>query len=144
MTVAELPGWISVEDRLPEKRGRYLCWFGKNTFCVGADIATYLPEWHGFGVLESNTVLQNVTHWMPLPAPPEVRGMDEYERDRLIRGLKYCSESGKLCYRIQDDGHYDCCPYFTDDHCTTSITKDALALIRELENLINAEEDDRK
>ena len=70
--------------------------------------------------------------------------MDEYDRDRLMRGLKYCSESGKLCYRIQDDGQYDLCPYFTDDRCTTSITKDALALIRELESLIHAEEDDRK
>lgn len=64
-------GWISVQDRLPEERGRYLCWFGKNTLCVGADIATYLPEWHGFGILETDTVLQNITHWMPLPEPPE-------------------------------------------------------------------------
>lgn len=72
----EMPGWISVQDRLPEERGRYLCWFGKNTFCVGADIATYLPEWHGFGILESDTVLQNITHWMSLPEPPEEVGGD--------------------------------------------------------------------
>ena len=66
-----MPEWVSVKDRLPEERGRYLCWFGKNTLCVGADIATYLPEWHGFGILETDTVLQNVTHWMPLPKQPE-------------------------------------------------------------------------
>lgn len=71
------PRWVSVEDRLPEERGRYLCWFGKNVFCVGADIATYLPEWHGFGRLETDTVLQNITHWMPLPEPPEEVGNDE-------------------------------------------------------------------
>lgn len=69
-------GWISVKERMPEKRGRYLCWFGKNTLCVGADIATYLPEWHGFGILETDTVLQNVTHWMPLPEPPEGVSVD--------------------------------------------------------------------
>ncbi len=32
------PRWISVEDRLPEEPGRYLCWFGKNTFAIGASI----------------------------------------------------------------------------------------------------------
>lgn len=71
MDAPTVGGWISVQDRLPKERGRYLCWFGKNTLCVGADIATYLPEWHGFGILESDTVLQNITHWMPLPEPPE-------------------------------------------------------------------------
>ena len=39
--IAQAPtigGWISVEDRLPEEPGRYLCWFGKNTFAIGASI----------------------------------------------------------------------------------------------------------
>jgi len=64
-------GWISVKDRLPEKEGQYLCWFGKNTVCKGAAIATYLEEWKAFGSFESLKTYPNVTHWMPLPEPPE-------------------------------------------------------------------------
>lgn len=64
-------GWISVKDRLPEKEGQYLCWFGKNTVCKGAAIATYLEEWKAFGSLESLETYPNVTHWMPLHEPPK-------------------------------------------------------------------------
>lgn len=64
-------GWISVKDRLPEKEGQYLCWFGKNTLAKGAAIATYLEMWKAFGSLESLETYQNVTHWMPLPEPPK-------------------------------------------------------------------------
>ena len=63
-------GWISVKDRLPEKCGRYLCWFGGNKCVVGAEIETYLPELHGFGSFERYEVYPNITHWMPLPEPP--------------------------------------------------------------------------
>lgn len=69
--ILEQPRWISVKDRLPEKEGRYLCWFGKNTVAIGAAIATYLEEWKAFGSLASLETYPNVTHWMPLPEPPE-------------------------------------------------------------------------
>jgi len=64
-------GWISVKDRLPEEPGRYLCWFGKNTFAVGASIVPYIQDLHWFASLESLERYENVTHWMPLPEPPE-------------------------------------------------------------------------
>lgn len=64
-------GWISVKDRLPDKNGQYLCWFGKNTIAKGAAIATYLEMWQAFGSLESLETYPNVTHWMPLPEPPK-------------------------------------------------------------------------
>ena len=64
-------GWISVKDRLPEKYGRYLCWFGGNKCVVGAEIETYLPDMHGFGSLERNEVYPNISHWMPLPEAPK-------------------------------------------------------------------------
>ena len=65
------PRWISVKDRLPEKPGRYLCWFGKNTFAVGASIVPYIPDLHWFASLESLERYENVTHWMPMPEPPK-------------------------------------------------------------------------
>ena len=64
-------GWISVKERLPEKPGRYLCWFGKNTFAVGASIVPYIPDLHWFVSLESLERYENVTHWMPLPGEPK-------------------------------------------------------------------------
>lgn len=64
-------GWISVKDRMPDKNGQYLCWFGKNTIDKGAAIATYLEMWKAFGSLESLETYPNVTHWMPLPEPPK-------------------------------------------------------------------------
>ena len=62
-------GWISVKERLPEKPGRYLCWFGKNTFAVGASIVPYIPDLHWFASLESLERYENVTHWMPIEPP---------------------------------------------------------------------------
>ena len=64
-------GWISVKDRLPDKNGQYLCWFGKNIVAKGMAIVTYLEMWQAFGSLESLENYPNVTHWMPLPEPPE-------------------------------------------------------------------------
>lgn len=73
-TVKEAPtigGWISVKDRLPDKEGQYLCWFGKNILAKGAAIATYLEKWKAFGSLESLETYPNVTHWMSIESPKE-------------------------------------------------------------------------
>jgi hypothetical protein len=58
--------WISVEDRLPKENGRYLIMtVFKNT---PVRYTSYKKEidypWAWFGEGE-------VTHWMPLPEPPE-------------------------------------------------------------------------
>ena len=51
--------WIPVSERLPEKDGAYIGWDG--TLYVGF-------TWdERFSVMFPNTV----THWMPLPLPPE-------------------------------------------------------------------------
>ena len=54
--------WISVEDRLPERNGRYLTHCnieGQSLVCV-----LYYSE---IGSFNEGTV----THWMPLPEPPK-------------------------------------------------------------------------
>lgn len=65
-------GWISVKDRLPEINEPVL-FTGKN------DIGNRYPaqkgyysgdEWYTFGGLWDKP-LDRVTHWMPLPEPPE-------------------------------------------------------------------------
>lgn len=65
-------GWISVKDRMPEKSGEYLCWFGANKVAIGPAILTYVDEWKAFGRLQSLEKYPNITHWMPLQEPPEV------------------------------------------------------------------------
>jgi len=62
--------WIPVTERLPEERGRYLCFVQEQE-----DLGTSKYVWNCyFGGPEygwaDDTVKMNVTHWMPLPEPP--------------------------------------------------------------------------
>lgn len=65
----EMPGWVSVEDRLPEREGAYLCWaFFRN------------EEWHWqINVWKDGrwVWVSDVRYWMPLPEPPEEVKKDE-------------------------------------------------------------------
>ena len=62
--------WISVEDRLPEEKGRYLT--ANKRF---GDKIVVFDLWFGGGfwyVEEEDDVFDfEVTHWMPLPEPPK-------------------------------------------------------------------------
>ena len=57
--------WISINDKLPERNGRYLthcCVGGRSLVCI-----LYYNKYYGF---DEDTV----THWMPLPEPPKMKG----------------------------------------------------------------------
>lgn len=62
--------WISVEERLPQVTGKYICCVKDkrgNTWTVPADWNLEMKMWFGeFGEIKSM-----VTHWMPLPEPPK-------------------------------------------------------------------------
>lgn len=73
--------WISVEDRLPEAAEMYnknsedefsltnpVLTFGKNGFAIAM---VERDENHTIFV-DLGDVIKEVTHWMPLPEPPEV------------------------------------------------------------------------
>jgi hypothetical protein len=64
--------WISVKDRLPEKQGHFLVWapesFPKNTEHV---VAEFYDDNNTFYSESSDMPMPDVTHWQPLPAPPQ-------------------------------------------------------------------------
>ena len=66
-----LPRWIPVTERLPEKAGVYLvayhhCYWDNvhEETCVGIDTFRGKTTW-------AQKKYKRVTHWMPLPTPPE-------------------------------------------------------------------------
>ena len=79
--VREHDGWVSVEDRLPEtSRGTrskavlIYCPVIKCTFtaCYNFDE----KGWEHFAS-GANNLNEHVSHWMPLPNPPRIEGVEE-------------------------------------------------------------------
>lgn len=63
--------WISVEDRLPEESGRYWCYVAEQN-----SLGLSFYQWNCAFNFEnkrwsSNSLYKCVTHWMPLPQPPQ-------------------------------------------------------------------------
>jgi len=54
--------WVSVKDKLPEPGGRYLCAFDDGSIATASSTG---GDW----ALWASSV--DITHWMPLPEPPE-------------------------------------------------------------------------
>ena len=70
-------GWISVKDRLPNCNGIYLVWrphyYGGE---IGEPVVCYFDgqnTWHDSYGVDFERILHpdDITHWMPLPEPPE-------------------------------------------------------------------------
>lgn len=63
----KLPEWIPVTERLPENDDLVLVYFKWKTFPGGeVDVSAYHPR------AERWETTWDITHWMPLPKPPEV------------------------------------------------------------------------
>ncbi len=66
--VAEMPKWISVKDRMPEKEGKYIvCTAQSSVYCTKFKACGDT----GMFKVDINT---HITHWMPLPDAPEQEG----------------------------------------------------------------------
>ena len=66
------PRWIPVEEKLPDKDGRYLVCDGGDVLeaCFSLTGQLRRPEWYTTDCYEDES-LDHVTHWVPLPEPPE-------------------------------------------------------------------------
>ena len=67
--------WISVKDRLPENEGKYILLVQKRhviaTFYQGNFYKSRAPKRYYKNWLTENKQYSTVTHWMPLPEPPQ-------------------------------------------------------------------------
>jgi hypothetical protein len=57
--------WISVTERLPETKGWYFVWVNN-----GVDVNTCNKCYYGGERFSDIMGFPPVTHWMPLPEPP--------------------------------------------------------------------------
>lgn len=78
--------WVSVDDRLPEIAGKYLIsrktvygnlinivWYDTN-YNGGNDDMKGKSVWYMFDSDWGDYEIPDVTHWMPLPQPPKMKG----------------------------------------------------------------------
>ena len=68
--------WISVDERLPDKFGKYLTYI-KSHYSSYVDILYYdsnQSAWYFFDNEWGDCEVNDVTHWMPLPEAPKMKG----------------------------------------------------------------------
>lgn len=67
--------WISVEERLPDKGGYYLICQKSDLWC---DHVIQTARWNNtaqkFRGAQAGCFMEYVTHWMPLPEVPNMKG----------------------------------------------------------------------
>lgn len=79
-----VPRWISVEERLPEEDEDVLV-FAIGDLCAVIAITSYSHNLHGLRIdgwrppWEYFRHNYKITHWMPLPEPPEEKKEDTHE-----------------------------------------------------------------
>lgn len=66
--VLEQPHWVPVEHRLPEQDGVYIVYDGESVYSAeyerGRPVSEWTDDYEGYCDFD-------VTHWMPMPKPPE-------------------------------------------------------------------------
>lgn len=67
----QLPKWIPVTERLPEKFGAYIVAVNNDFSKLYTDYANYDPFAKKWTTGLYRGVCEIVTHWMPLPEPPK-------------------------------------------------------------------------
>ena len=66
--------WISVDERLPEENGRYLVFIKVSHQLFENLTAVGIIEYNKTNGFILYSVAETVTHWMPLPEAPRMKG----------------------------------------------------------------------
>lgn len=61
--------WVSVEERLPEDNTQVLMWSAK--WKIAEAGSYYNQHFWVYSEIGDGYIADNITHWMPLPLPPE-------------------------------------------------------------------------
>ena len=112
-TLTPLNEWVRVEERLPEN-GQIVLFHQKDGFIycaeyfVGKELMS--PEWF---IDNDSWNAKVVTHWMPLPAPPELeRKPTLTPLNEWVRVEERLPENGQIVLFHQKDGFIYCAEYF--------------------------------
>lgn len=83
-TIGVRPVWIKMSDRLPAYNQEILAW---GPLLRSPYHMTFRKEFYNLWVEVIIGSMENITHWMPLPKPPEDHdGMDQcYRKDSKTR-----------------------------------------------------------
>ena len=108
-TVPAYGQWISVKDRLPEEQKEVLIYLPEYDSVEVAALFTIpsmnLREW---AQNEDAYMLNEVSHWMPLPEPPKERYKCRYADDNGV--CSKCSGNGEIIYCVEGP-----CPYMFEE-----------------------------
>lgn len=66
-------GWISVDERLPEESGTYITYHDHGN-CGVIYYNASIHLWNVYYHEDKQNAIRSVTHWMPLPEPPDTKG----------------------------------------------------------------------
>ena len=74
--VATVQEWISVDDELPGVGGYVVCIAKRNPFSRFMPMVARIEK-NGWVNPMTEQYISEVTHWMPMPEPPEMGKMEE-------------------------------------------------------------------
>lgn len=105
-TITTMPQWIRAEERLPEAQKEVLIYLPEYDSIEIAALfeipSLNLKEW---AQNEDAYMLNEVSHWMPLPEPPEERYKCRYADANGV--CSKCSGNGEIIYCVEGPCPYD-------------------------------------
>ena len=103
MPTITMPQWISVEDKWPQNGEWILAYLSDGNMISGSyyDAMGFALDYHYEGQGE-------ITHWMPLPEPPDKRYQCRYADGDGV--CSKCSSNGEIIYCVEGP-----CPYMFEE-----------------------------